>query len=136
MFESIKNRLNNPKVRHLFGTLGEEYTEAIIDMKLAQYHDDAAYSIYGWLEQDEILGICGFVFRDDCIYIHDLAVDEDVRGRGIGSAMIAVLQEKFTLPITAETDDEAVEFYRKIGFDVSDVPPKHGMRWYALYRSI
>ena len=136
MLQNIKCQLDTPKVRYLFGILGEEYTEEIIDMKLTQYRDDMAHFIYGWLKNDEIIGICGFELCGNYIYLKDLVIDENMRGCGIGSTIIAALQEEFNLPIKAETDDDAVEFYRKISFDISDAPPKHGTRRYALYRGV
>ncbi|MCL2546409.1 MAG: GNAT family N-acetyltransferase [Oscillospiraceae bacterium] len=136
MFKNIKSQLNDPKVRQLFSVLGVEYTEAIIDMKLAQCRDDATHLMHGWLDDGVIQGICGFELRDNHIYLKDLAVDEDMRECGIGSSMLVALQEEFNLPIKAETDDDAVEFYRKIGFEISDAPPRHGTRRYALYRNV
>ena len=136
MFQNIKKQLDAPEVRRLLSILGAEYTETIINIKLAQYRDDKAHLMYGWLENKEILGICGFELCDDYIHLKDLVVDENMRGLRIGSSMIAALQKEFNLPIRAETDDDAVEFYRKILFDISDAPSKHGTRRYALYRGV
>ena len=136
MLQNIKCQLDDPKVRYLFGILGEEYTEDIINTKLSQYRDETTHFIYGWLKNNEIIGICGFELCDDFIYLKDIVIDKNMRGCGIGSTIIAALQEEFNLPIKAETDDDAVEFYRKILFDISDAPPKHGVRRYALYRKL
>ena len=61
----------------------------------------------------------------------NIAVAENARGYGIGRAMISALQDQFQLPITAETDDDAVDFYRKVGFGVTSVSAKSGVSRYA-----
>ena len=56
-----------------------------------------------------------------------MAVSADRARQGIGRAL---LQAAFTrypdVPVwTAETDDEAVEFYRRVGFSVKELPPRY-----------
>jgi ribosomal protein S18 acetylase RimI-like enzyme len=70
------------------------------------------------MENDEIFGVCGFrVYHTDRVEIMNIAVAENARKRGIGSAMVNALRDEFLLPIHAETDDDAVGFYRNVGFD-------------------
>ena len=49
----------------------------------------------------------------------DIAVNENCRKQGIGSALLSFVLENFNiLELTAETDDDAVGFYKKFGFTV------------------
>jgi len=62
------------------------------------------------------------------IEITNIAVAEHARNRGIGRAMITVLREKHREMIEAETDDDAIDFYRKCGFICTPTMQKQGVR--------
>jgi len=82
-----------------------------------------------WIENDNIFGICGYEVRDDKVEIHLIAVDENARSRGVGGAMVTSLQKKYGKDIEAETDDDAVGFYRKRGFTTHEfIHEKRGKR--------
>ncbi|MDR0288013.1 MAG: GNAT family N-acetyltransferase [Clostridiales bacterium] len=51
------------------------------------------------------------------VVVHNIAVSPKMRKNGIGKAMITAVQEKYKTAVKAETDDDAVEFYRKCGFE-------------------
>jgi ribosomal protein S18 acetylase RimI-like enzyme len=90
---------------------------------------------YAWIENGETLGICGYEVHGDKVEIHLIAVDENTRSRGIGGAMITALQERYCKNIEAETDDDAVEFYRKRGFETIEfIHEKRGKRYTCLLR--
>jgi len=125
MFRNIKDQLDNPVVRNIFAAC--VYKNA--DKKLEQYRSCDTLSLYGWVENGEIVGVCGFEVRDT-VEIKHIAVAENARGRGIGSAMIAALRAQFCLTIQAETDDDAVDFYRKVGFEATEFE-KYGVRRWA-----
>jgi hypothetical protein len=69
------------------------------------------------------------VKETDNVFIDAIAVDEQFRNQGIGSTMINGIRKRFTLPVTLETDDDAVEFYRKIGFSAEPFE-KYGITRY------
>ncbi len=55
--------------------------------------------------------------------LHYIAVAHEARGTGLGSRLVdAARRADPTLPLFASTDDDAVEFYRRLGFAVSDAP--------------
>jgi len=93
------------------------------------YRESDARQIYGWFEGREILGVCGFTLHGDKIVITSIAVAESHRKSGIGKAMIASVREKYALPIEAETDDDAVHFYQKCGFETTAFQKYGGRRW-------
>ena len=98
-----------------------------VGAKLNKYRDDSNLHLYGWAENGEILGICGFAIHDSHVEVKHIAVAESARHRGVGRVMISVLQCLYPTAIQAETDDDAIGFYRKRGFDAT-VIEKYGMR--------
>ena len=73
---------------------------------------------------------CGILIMEDKegdeLYLLDVAVLKDSQNQGIGRAMITYVQETYKPScIIAETDDDAVNFYRKIGFKVRSLGEKY-----------
>jgi len=115
MFTNIKDRLDNPSVRKIMSACVYRNSVEVAINKLSEYNLRPAWSMYGWIEDGEIVGICGFeVHQMNRIDILHIAVAE--RGQGVGSKMLDALRELFCLTLKAETDDDAVGFYRKYGF--------------------
>lgn len=73
---------------------------------------------------------CGILIMEDKegneLYLLDVAVLKDSQNQGIGRAMITYVQETYKPRcIIAETDDDAVNFYRKVGFKVKSLGEKY-----------
>ncbi|MCL1830667.1 MAG: GNAT family N-acetyltransferase [Oscillospiraceae bacterium] len=118
MFCVIKSKLDNPIVRMLVGeSAGDKSTEAT-DNKIVEFRRRDDFNLYGWIENDKILGVCGIEVFPDWVEIYNIAVVPEIRKRGIGKAMITAVQQKYQTNVKAETDDGAVEFYRKCGFKI------------------
>ena len=71
-----------------------------------------------------------FDIDDDTAIINDIAVNSNFRGKGIGSKLVRFIFEQFEVnKIIAETDDDAVMFYKRCGFeecvDVDYVQPAY-----------
>ena len=117
MFCDIKNKLDNPTVRKIVSeSMGDNSTKAM-DRTAAEYRRREDWHLYGWIENNEILGTCGVEAHSDCVVIRNVAVDPNVRKRGIGKAMITAVQQKYRTTIKCETDDDAIKFYQKCGFE-------------------
>ena len=128
MLHNIKDQLDNPLILRIFALSVFNNSLELAEKEIAQYRSRHNLSLYGWIENEEIIGVCGFrVYHTDRLEILNIAVDKTARKRGVGSAIIAALQKEFLLPIKAETDDEAVDFYRKAGFETTELQ-KHGIR--------
>lgn len=57
-----------------------------------------------------------------------IAVAADRRGEGLGTRLVdAVRRARPGIPLVAETDDDAVDFYRALGFAVAPAP--RDARW-------
>ena len=117
MFCDIKNKLDDPTVRKLINeSAGDKSIEAL-NRKIAEFRRNENSHLYGWIEKDEILGVCGVVIHSDYVEIYNIAVDPNNRKHGIGKALINAVQEKYKMTIKAETADGIVEFYQKCGFE-------------------
>lgn len=65
------------------------------------------------------VGIVVFGTGNGTAEILDIAVKPEYRKHGIGRKLIDFIFTQFPIDnITAETDDEAVEFYKRCGFNV------------------
>ena len=119
MFTDIKNQTDNLVVRHIFSLSMFDKSKAGIEKNLKPYRENADYQLYAWVENDKILGTCGCQVLPDKVIIRGIAVDENERKKGVGSLMVSALREKYNMNIEAETDDDAVGFYRKCGFETT-----------------
>lgn len=89
-------------------------------------------------EEDDYVGICGVRRIDNQkVDIMHIAVDETLRKQGIATKMIQAVNDiERVKEIHAETDDDAVNFYRKLGFKVTEVRDKYTdvLRYECVYR--
>jgi len=136
MLCDIKNELDNPFVRKLVSESASDQSEEAMDRRAAEFKRRSDMHLYGWLEGGEILGVCGVEVCLDCVVINNIAVDPSARNRGIGKAMMAAVQRKYKTTIKAETDDDAVEFYVKCGFDVEGFIKTYGGVGYQRYSCV
>lgn len=79
---------------------------------------------YVYVGENEFIGIITINVQDDKCVITSLAVDETYQGRGIGRKLINHIKGKYNY-IVAETDDEAITFYRKQGFVIESLGEKY-----------
>ncbi|QYA43361.1 GNAT family N-acetyltransferase [Macrococcoides bohemicum] len=75
---------------------------------------------YVYVDENNFIGIITINVQDDKCVITSLAVDETYQGRGIGKKLINHIKDKYNY-IVAETDDEAITFYRKQGFVIESL---------------
>ena len=88
--------------------------------KVDLFLNDVFVKIFACFEQDKIVGIMVVSFKEQKkIEIIGIAVDVSARGKGIGSYMInQVINNYGLLSVYAETDNDAVWFYQKNGFNI------------------
>lgn len=81
-------------------------------------NNENAY-IFAYRENDKYLGIVVFEIAGHSAKILDIAVETTHRSKGIGSCLIDFVFKEFGVThIYAETDDDAIGFYKKYGFIV------------------
>ena len=133
VFRDIKTEMDTPGVHRIISYASVDGSPEGTRREVEKYQSSGNLHFFGWLEGGEALGICGFEEHPDIIEVHLISVDESARGRGIGGGMIARLQAMYRKPILAETDDGAIEFYRKVGFNATDfIHPTLGKRWRCI----
>ena len=95
-------------------------TEEKFNNKVDIFLNDNSVKIFACFEQDKILGVMVVSFIEQKkIEIIGIAVDVSVRGKGVGSYMINQVLNGFDLiSVYAETDNDAVGFYRNNGFRI------------------
>ncbi|MDR0883041.1 MAG: GNAT family N-acetyltransferase [Oscillospiraceae bacterium] len=128
-FRDIKSQLDHPIVRQIMSHCVFDGSPAGLDKEAENYRGHTQWQFYGWVENGEIVGVCGFEVHADYVEILHIAVAENARRRGIGGKMVTALWEKYKLTIEAETDDDAVDFYRKTGFETTAIQKYNVQRW-------
>lgn len=79
--------------------------------------------VIGAVSGAEVCGFAAYAIEPARIHLKYLAVADAHRGRGLGTRLVAaVRQARLTRPFAAETDDDAVGFYRALGFTVTAAP--------------
>lgn len=130
MFQDIKARIAEPGVGAIISLAAFDGSAKGVEREVEKYRSTDTLRFYGWVEGSTILGICGFEVHFDKLEIHLTAVDQAFHKQGIGRAMIMALQTQYRLPIEAETDDDALEFYCRCGFETMRfMHPKWGIRY-------
>lgn len=125
----IRTQIDSSMVRGLVDQL--EYPVEIRESKteqiLTEYRKNPNQPILGAHEHGELLGLIGFRYDPpDRTVIRHIVVRRDHRGQGIGKQMIMHVSAVHAFQkITAETDRDAVGFYRRIGFRAESLGEKY-----------
>ena len=118
----VKEKLSDSAILHLLAPSVFNPTFERLLIRAKKYQADDKSKVYAYSENGEYKGIIVFKTEDNTAEILDIAVKPGYQGKGIGSMLIDYIFSKFAVSkITAETDDEAVGFYKKCGFAVTPV---------------
>ena len=92
------------------------------ERRMRAYLADETARIYACLSGDIVVGMAVCVCaKNSVLEIVGIAVERAHRCKGIGLYMISNIKNKYIdCTLYAETDDDAVGFYRKCGFTVSE----------------
>ncbi|MBB5180324.1 ribosomal protein S18 acetylase RimI-like enzyme [Planomicrobium koreense] len=92
-----------------------------------EYAASETMELYGFADRERVVGCIGAAFiQPSELKIRHIAVLPSARGKGYGKKMVEAIQEKLhPHSIIAETDREAVGFYRSIGFNVTSLGEKY-----------
>lgn len=124
--KDIRDRLDKPQVYELLEMAVFPDPDRIVEV-LREYREDPSLDIRGFYEEETLIGVIGSRMGDDGVLeIRHIAVAPDERGQGYGRGMILTLLEaQNPKAIVAETDEEAVNFYRGIGFTVESLGERY-----------
>ncbi|MGO4107018.1 GNAT family N-acetyltransferase [Paenibacillus sp. YAF4_2] len=96
----------------------EEKMNGIVQL----YNLDANRVLYAYDDGSRIAAIIGLLIKPEEIVISHIAVDEEMRGKGIGRALThEVMSLHKMTALKAETDKDAVGFYRTCGFHIESL---------------
>lgn len=111
-------------------------TEEKFNKKIDQFLNDNSIKIFACFNQVEIEGVIVVSFVEQSkIEIIGIAVDLSARGKGIGSYMINQIVKYYGLiSVYAETDNDAVGFYLKNNFSVTEFYETYGDETVLRYK--
>ncbi len=119
MFVDIKSRLDESQFRELLSySVFPDESRLIHTINEYQTNDD--HEIYGYEADGEVIGMLGIKMCEGSIlHILHLSVHPSFRGLGYGRGLLVELIEmKKPNQLMAETDLDAVDFYRNVGFSI------------------
>lgn len=138
MFLRVNERVEEEAIRELIGY--SVFPDPAHERRAVErYLREADLQLYGMESEGETIGIIGVKpLEANRWRIEHLAVRPDCRGAGFGRGMILELIERVKPEeLVAETDEDAVEFYRWIGFEVESIgeEPPGVERFRCTYRT-
>ena len=120
MIKNIKDILCTEEIYNIYSACMFNPTFDKFKLKTEQMQNDSSVCVYGYFLNDKIIGVISTQETDKTVEIIGIAVDTKERHSGIGTKLIDYLKDKSQKPITAETDIDAVIFYKKCGFDIEE----------------
>ena len=111
----IKSSICENRIYELLAPSVFNPTEERLLNRAKKYQEDEETNVYVYKEDNEYKGIVVFEIFDSTATILDIAVNPEHQGKDIGSKLIDFIFNSFNVNnITAETDDDAIGFYKKI----------------------
>lgn len=121
-FADVKASLFDPEVLTLLAPSAYNPTPERLKHRAEEYAADSNVKAYACKNSEKYIGIVVFVTENGTTEILDIAVKPEYRKHGIGRKLIDFIFNRFPVDtIIAETDDEAVEFYKRCGFTITSV---------------
>lgn len=128
----VKENLSASAILHLLAPSVFNPAPERLLSRAEKYQADDKTSVFAYSENGEYKGIIVFKVEDNTAEILDIAVIPEYQGNGIGSRLINYIFSKFAVSkITAETDDDAIGFYKKYGFTVIYTKLNHDTKRYV-----
>ena len=119
---NIKNSFNTPEMFAVFSECMFMPTWENFTSKAKDFINQTTISIFGWFIGDLIVGIIVVdKLSDEKTEIKGIAVDVGHRKHGIGKQLVQYVCLNLSLSILyAETDDDAILFYKRCGFETEE----------------
>ena len=129
----IESPCNRIELIQIFEDVVFNPSDENIDKILLDYIENKDKKLYGYYIEDRIIGIIGIQNNTDNIEVLHFGIHPEYRSRKLGSELMDYIkQEKKT--IILETDDDAVIFYKKYGFEcVEFLDERKGKRYNCKY---
>ncbi|QSB09345.1 GNAT family N-acetyltransferase [Lysinibacillus fusiformis] len=120
----IQSSKIQPEVKTL---LSYATSEKKVDREYPLYIQNPERVLYGYTIEQDLVGCIGIVKGEaNRCEIKHIAVSPAFRGKGIGREMIRYVEEYHAFSsIYAETDQDAVTFYKNLGFHITSLGEKY-----------
>lgn len=130
-FVNVKQNICNADILPLLAPSVFEPTPEKLRSRAEKYIKRPNTHIYACRDGGKYIGIVVFEVVGTNATVLDIAVDEACRKQGSGTALLSFVFDKFNISeLTAETDDDAVGFYKKFGFTVTEIQTVYATRRY------
>ena len=130
----VKEIITEPDILKLLAPSVYNPTQERLLNRAKKYQEDENANIYAYKDNGEHKGIVIFKIINNSATILDIAVKPEYQGHGIGSKLIDFIFNSFNVDsITAETDDDAIGFYKKYGFTVADTKVEFDTKRYVCF---
>ena len=130
----VKEIITEPDMLQLLAPSVFNPTEERLLNRAKKYQEENT-NIYAYKDDGEYKGIIVFKTQNNSATILDIAVKPEYQGQGIGSKLIDFIFNSFNVDnVTAETDDDAIGFYKKYGFTVADTKVKFDVKRYSIIK--
>ena len=131
----VKEIITEPEILKLLAPSVYNSTEERLLNRAKKYGEDENANIYAYKENSKYKGIVIFKTQNNSVTILDIAVKPEYQGCGIGSKLIDFIFNSFDAQnITAETDDDAIGFYKKYGFTVAKTKVEFDTKRYVCIK--
>lgn len=129
----VKSKLTQPPFFNLLAPSVYDPTEERLLSRAGRYKGDENTQVYAISRDGSYKGIVAFSSGKQAV-IHDIAVDSSCRKEGMGKTLIEFIFRLGAETVTAETDDDAVGFYKKCGFTVTETESDYDIKRYLCER--
>ena len=120
MIKNIKDILCTDEIYNIYCACMFEPSFDKFKFKTEKMQNDSSISVYGYFLNEKIIGVISTQETDKTIEITGIAVETKERHSGIGTKLIDYVKNNSVKPIIAETDSDAVMFYKKYGFNIEE----------------
>ena len=130
-FVNVKQNIFDTDILPLLAPSVFEPTPEKLKARAEKYIKRPNTHIYACRDGGKYIGIVVVEVVGTKATVLDIAVDEACRKQGVGSALLSFFIENFAIDkMIAETDDDAVGFYKKFGFTVTEIKTIYNTRRY------
>ena len=131
-FVDLKPKIDDEEVQNVLSLSLFQPTPESIARVIERCKKNDERKLWGITMGGKVSAVVEYYLRGDSIYIAQLAVSQGLRGQGIGRRIITELIKRYQMPIELETDDDAIGFYRKCGFQVTQFEKNSVNRWKCI----
>ncbi|MEB7733434.1 GNAT family N-acetyltransferase [Mammaliicoccus sciuri] len=121
-FNKIASVESNSIIRDLFQNILN--IENIKDVE--EYYSITENELYSVSNNERIVGLVGLISTEQEVVIKHIAIQSHIQNKGIGTEIINKIHQLFPKQkLVAETDNDAVGFYIKLGFKIISLGEKY-----------